>query len=207
MSLFLHASCLVSHKKAFVVQIMVKHTHVVPARTSRQVSCSVHPVMILGSDGIRASDARCGPFPLLCFSSEPLRAQRWSGLFAFALIHIHASGVSSRGGERFNWALDGEVPEWQVEEEVESRCLRHYWPWAAFPLFDSFCVELESLSSKIIREIMEYQFAARVGPLTDAQTHCELMHRIYSNTVGIEKKILDISICKEIKMTLFILFY
>lgn len=110
-------------------------------------------------------------FPLLSCSSEALRAQRWSGLFAFALIHIHARGVSSRGGERFNWALDGEVPEWQVEEEVESRCSRHYWPWAAFPLFESFCVELEILSSNIICEIMEYQFAARVEPLTDAQTH------------------------------------
>lgn len=69
MSLFLHASCLVSHKKAFVVQIMVKHTHVVPARMSRQVSCSVHPVMILGSDGIRAPDARCGPS--LCYPRPP----------------------------------------------------------------------------------------------------------------------------------------
>lgn len=38
---------------------------------------------------------------------------------------------------------------------------------AAFPLFECVCVKLEKLSSEIIREIMEYQFAARVGPLTD----------------------------------------
>lgn len=167
MSLFLHASCLVSHKKAFVVQIMVKHTHTRGA--SQDVSAGFvfrsacddsgkwwHPCLGVGL-----------PFVMLFLGALTRTAVK--PLFALALIHIHVSRVSSRGGERFNWALDGEVLEWQVEEEVESRCLRHYWPWAAFPLFDSFCVELESLSSKIIWEIMEYQFAARVGPLTDAQ--------------------------------------
>lgn len=36
---------------------------------------------------------------------------------------------------------------------------------------------------------MEYQFAARVGPLTDAQIRHEFMHRININTVCIEQKI------------------
>lgn len=57
---------------------------------------------------------------------------------------------------------------------------------------------------------MEYQFAARVGPLTDAQIRCEFMHRIYANTVCIEQKnrpTRKISICKEIKRKLFIFYY
>lgn len=38
---------------------------------------------------------------------------------------------------------------------------------------------------------MEYQFAARVGPPTDAQTHCELMHWIYSSACTEKKPWID----------------
>lgn len=95
--------------------------------------------------------------PLFSFPSNPLCTWRRI-LFAFSLIHIHSSGVSSHGEEWFNWALDIEAPEWQVEE-VDPHCSRHYWPWAAFLLFQPFCSERENLLCKITCKVIEYQLA------------------------------------------------